>query len=51
MKRRLGALAVLMMLIPAVCAAEGYVQVNYGIGGKIDDTRLGVELGLSLIHI
>ncbi len=53
MKRRLGALAVLMMLIPAVCAAEGYVQVNYGIGGKIDDPSLGVELGgifLSNLH-
>jgi hypothetical protein len=53
MKRLLTVLAVLLLLFPTVCAAEGYVLVNYGLGGKIDEPSLGVEMGgifLSSLH-
>jgi len=54
MKRPLIVLMMLLMLLlPAVCAAEGYVMVNYGIGGDIDEPSLGVEIGgifLSRLH-
>ncbi len=43
----------LCMFIPALCQAEGYVFVNYGIGGEIDEPSLGVEMGgifLSYLH-
>lgn len=45
MKRLLTALAVLLVLVPTLCSAEGYVMVNYGIGGDIDEPSLGVEMG------
>ena len=45
--------ALMVVFIPAVCQAEGYVIVNYGIGGEIDEPSLGVEMGgifLSYLH-
>ena len=45
--------ALMVVILPAVCQAEGYVLVNYGIGGDIDEPRLGVEIGgifLSYLH-
>ncbi len=45
MKRLLIALAFLLVLVPTLCRAEGYVMVNYGIGGDIDEPSLGVEMG------
>ena len=45
--------ACMVVFIPAVCQAEGYVIVNYGIGGEIDEPSLGVEIGgifLSYLH-
>lgn len=53
MKRLLTALTVLLVLVPTLCSAEGYVMVNYGIGGDIDEPSLGVEMGgifLSRLH-
>lgn len=53
MKRLLAVLAVSLIFFPGVCSASGYVLVNYGIGGKIDEPSLGVELGgifLSDLH-
>lgn len=53
MKRLLPILTLVAVLFPAVCCASGYVLVNYGIGGKIDEPSLGVELGgisLSDLH-
>ncbi|HPW68114.1 MAG: hypothetical protein ACOX2W_05730 [Desulfomonilia bacterium] len=53
MKRLLAALTVLLVLVPTLCSAEGYVMVNYGIGGDIDEPSLGVEMGgifLSRLH-
>lgn len=53
MKRLLPVSMVLAVLFPAACFASGYVLVNYGIGGKIDEPSLGVELGgifLSDLH-
>ncbi len=53
MKMLLAALAVLLVLVPTLCRAEGYVMVNYGIGGDIDEPSLGVEMGgifLSRLH-
>ena len=44
---------VMITFVPAVCLAEGYVLVNYGIGGEIDEPSLGVEMGgifLSYLH-
>ena len=45
--------ALMVVILPAVCQAEGYVIVNYGIGGDIDEPSLGVEIGgifLSYLH-
>jgi len=53
MKRLLPAVTLFALLFPAICFASGYVLVNYGIGGKIDEPSLGVELGgifLSDLH-
>lgn len=53
MKRLLPALFLLSVLFPVVCSASGYVLVNYGIGGKVDEPSLGVEIGgifLSDLH-
>lgn len=44
---------IMVVFVPAVCLAEGYVLVNYGIGGEIDEPSLGVEMGgifLSYLH-
>jgi hypothetical protein len=53
MKRLLPILTVFAVLFPAICFASGYVLVNYGVGGKIDEPSLGLELGgifLSDLH-
>jgi hypothetical protein len=53
MKRVLALLAGFLVLLPGVCGASGYVMVNYGYGGKVDNPSLGVELGgvfLSSLH-
>jgi hypothetical protein len=45
--------ALMIVFIPAICQAEGYVIVNYGIGGEIDEPSLGLEIGgifLSYLH-
>ncbi|HQJ10130.1 MAG TPA: hypothetical protein PLF54_14070, partial [Deltaproteobacteria bacterium] len=53
MKRLLPVATLIAVFFPAVCLASGYVLVNYGIGGKVDEPSLGVELGgifLSDLH-
>ncbi len=45
--------ALIILFIPAICQAEGYVVLNYGIAGEIDEPSLGVEIGgifLSYLH-
>jgi hypothetical protein len=45
--------AILIVCIPVLCHAEGYVLINYGYGGEIDEPSLGVEMGgifLSYLH-
>ncbi|HHO76203.1 MAG TPA: hypothetical protein ENN05_07210 [Deltaproteobacteria bacterium] len=51
--RRLFLVIILAVLIPAMVHAEGYVVVNYGIAGEIDEPSLGIEMGgifLSYLH-
>jgi hypothetical protein len=53
MTRGLTVLAAFLVFFPSVCAAEGYVMVNYGTGGEVDEPSLGVEIGgifLSPLH-
>jgi hypothetical protein len=53
MKRVFAILAGLMVLLPGVCGASGYLMVNYGVGGTIDEPSMGIELGgifLSNLH-
>ncbi len=53
MKRLLTIFAVGLLLFPSLCLASGYVLVNYGIGGDVDEPSLGVEMGgifLSDLH-
>lgn len=45
MKRVFAILTGLLVLLPGVCGASGYFLVNYGIGGRVDEPSLGVELG------
>ncbi len=43
----------LALLIPGLAHAEGYVLVNYGVAGEIDEPSLGIEMGgifLSYLH-
>lgn len=53
MKKFLIIIAIMLFCVPAVCLAEGYVLVNYGMGGDIDEPSIGVEMGgifLSYLH-
>jgi len=53
MKSFFAAAALLFLIIPSIGYADGYVVVNYGLGGSISEPSLGVELGglfLSDLH-
>ncbi|HOS96490.1 MAG TPA: hypothetical protein PLR71_08690 [Deltaproteobacteria bacterium] len=44
MKRFLWAM-LLVILVPSVSEGAGYVALNYGTGGEVDESSYGIELG------
>lgn len=53
MKRLLAIMVVFLVFLPSICAANGYILANYGIGGEVEEPSLGLELGgifLSNLH-